>query len=126
MAAPTITVRPTRRLIITAQAPTALPTGKPIASRAIAHSTPIAAPIWVTTACAAPAASANANANSKKPGAIAGLARFFKSEVAVSVVAIDALAPLVPLLCLDRQGGDRPRLETAQRDRFTGLLAITI
>src|SRR5262245_58430305 len=38
-------------------------------------------------------------------------------------VAVDALAPLVALLRLDRQRRDRARLETAQRDRLAGLLA---
>ena len=41
-------------------------------------------------------------------------------------VAIDALAPLVALLRLDRQRGDRPRLEPLERDRLLGLLAIAV
>src|SRR3569833_714713 len=45
---------------------------------------------------------------------------------AASVVAIDALAPLMALLGFDRQGGDRTRLETAQRNRLAGLLAIAV
>src|ERR1700760_4242829 len=44
----------------------------------------------------------------------------------LSVVAVDALAPLVPFLRLDRQGRDRPRLEPAQRDRFARLLAVAV
>ena len=44
----------------------------------------------------------------------------------VSVVAIDALAPLVPLLCFDRKRRDRPRLETPERDRLAGFLAIAV
>src|SRR5579875_2155540 len=43
-----------------------------------------------------------------------------------SVVAVDALAPLVPLLRFDRERGDRPRLEAAQRDRLARLLAIAV
>src|SRR3569623_609805 len=45
---------------------------------------------------------------------------------AASVVAIDALAPLMALLGFDRLGGDRMRLETAQRNRLAGLLAIAV
>src|SRR5713226_7210870 len=40
-----------------------------------------------------------------------------------SIVAVDALAPLVALLGLDRQGRDRPRFQAPQRDRLTGLFA---
>ena len=32
----------------------------------------------------------------------------------------------MPLLGLDRQGGDRARFETAQRDRFAGFFAIAV
>ena len=45
---------------------------------------------------------------------------------AASLVAIDALAPLVPLLRLDRERGDRARLEPLERDRLAGLLAIAV
>ena len=41
-------------------------------------------------------------------------------------VAVDALAPLVALLRLDAQGGDRPRIEPLQADRLAGLLAIAV
>ena len=41
-------------------------------------------------------------------------------------VAIHALAPLVALLRLDRERGDRPRLEPAQRDWLAGLLAVAV
>src|SRR5258705_2985268 len=44
----------------------------------------------------------------------------------VSVVAIDAFAPFVALLGLDRQRRDRTGFETAQRDRFAGLFAIAV
>src|SRR5689334_9878819 len=43
-----------------------------------------------------------------------------------SIVAIDPLAPLVTLLRLDRQGGDRAGLEPLDRDRLAGLLAIAV
>ena len=43
-----------------------------------------------------------------------------------SVVAIDPLIALMPLLRLERQGGDGTRLEPTQRNRLTGLLAIAI
>src|SRR4051812_45014339 len=43
-----------------------------------------------------------------------------------SVVAVDPLHAFVALLRLDRQRGDRPRLEPAQADRLAGLLAIAI
>src|SRR5262245_45189868 len=44
----------------------------------------------------------------------------------VSVVPIDALAPLVALLRLDRQRRDRTSLQTAQRYRLAGLFAIAV
>jgi hypothetical protein len=44
----------------------------------------------------------------------------------VSVVAIDLLAALMALLRLDRQGRDRARVETLQRDRLAGFLAIAV
>src|SRR5262245_47759899 len=43
-----------------------------------------------------------------------------------SVVLVDALTPLVPLLRLDRQRRDRARLEPLERDRLAGLLAIAV
>ena len=43
-----------------------------------------------------------------------------------SVVAIDFFAPLVALLRLDRQGRDRTGVEALQRDRLTGLLAVSV
>ena len=43
-----------------------------------------------------------------------------------SVVAVDPLHPLVALLRLDRQGGDRAGLQPADADRFAGLLAIAV
>src|SRR5712691_1927034 len=43
-----------------------------------------------------------------------------------SLVAIDALAPLVPLLRLDRQRGDGTCLQALERDRLAGLLAIAV
>src|SRR4051812_45726831 len=43
-----------------------------------------------------------------------------------SLVAIDALAPLVTLLRLDREGRDRARFEPLERDRLAGLLAIAV
>src|SRR5207253_7839222 len=43
-----------------------------------------------------------------------------------SVVAVDALAPLVALLGLDRERGDRAGLEPSQRDRLASLLAIAV
>src|SRR3546814_7007479 len=44
----------------------------------------------------------------------------------VSVVAVGALHALVPLLGFDGEGGDRPRLEAAQRDRLAGFLAVAV
>src|SRR3569832_250152 len=49
----------------------------------------------------------------------AGLA----SGLLVLVVAINLLAPLVPFLRFQRQGGDRPGIEALQRNRLAGLLA---
>src|SRR6266511_4956379 len=43
-----------------------------------------------------------------------------------SLVAIDTLPPLVPLLRLDRERGDGARLEPLERDRLAGLLAIAV
>ena len=43
-----------------------------------------------------------------------------------SVVAVDALHALVALLRLDRQGGDRARLQPAQADRLAGFLAVAV
>src|SRR5712691_7134034 len=39
------------------------------------------------------------------------------------LVAVGAFHPLVSLLRLDRQGGDRARLEPSDADRLIGLLA---
>src|SRR5688572_12482572 len=41
-------------------------------------------------------------------------------------VAIDALAPLVALLGLDAERGDRARIEPFQADGLAGLLAIAV
>src|SRR5690606_34650334 len=46
--------------------------------------------------------------------------------VRASVVPVDALAPLVPFLRLDRQGRDRARVEALQGNRLAGLLAIAV
>src|SRR5271154_3307893 len=43
-----------------------------------------------------------------------------------SLVAINSLAPLVPFLRLDREGRNRPRVETSERDCIAGLDAIAI
>src|SRR5690606_4861836 len=43
-----------------------------------------------------------------------------------SVVAIHALASLMAFLRLDRERGDRPRIEPLQRDRLAGLLAVAV
>src|SRR5262249_49318883 len=43
-----------------------------------------------------------------------------------SVVLVDPLAPLVALLRLDREGSDRARLESFERDRLAGLLAVAV
>src|SRR5262245_15584197 len=43
-----------------------------------------------------------------------------------SVVLVDPLTPLVPLLCLDRQRRDRTRLQPLERDWFAGLFAIAV
>src|SRR3982750_3985585 len=37
-----------------------------------------------------------------------------------------AVYPLMALLRLDRKGGDRPRLESPDRDRIAGFLAIAV
>src|SRR5215468_5933171 len=42
------------------------------------------------------------------------------------VVAVGPLHALVALLGLDREGRDRPGLETLQRDRLAGLLAVAV
>src|SRR5262245_10861256 len=69
--------------------------------------------------------------NAAGTGAYAAAPRGSRSERSKGdqrnlVVAIDALAPLVTLLRLDRQRRDRTRLEAAQRDRLAGLLAIAV
>ena len=43
-----------------------------------------------------------------------------------SVFAVGALQPLVPLLRLEAQGRDRPRIEPANPDRLVGFFAIAI
>ena len=43
-----------------------------------------------------------------------------------SVVAIDALAALVPFLRLDRERGDGAGIEPLEADRLAGLLAIAV
>jgi hypothetical protein len=43
-----------------------------------------------------------------------------------SIVAVDALHLLVPLLRLDRQRGDGAGFQAAQADRLAGLLAEAI
>src|SRR5690349_12056273 len=43
-----------------------------------------------------------------------------------SVVAVDPLAALVPLLGLEAQGRDGPRLQPGQADRLAGLLAEAV
>ena len=43
-----------------------------------------------------------------------------------SIVAIDLFATFVTLLRLDRQRGDRPRVEPLERDRLAGLLAVAV
>src|SRR5947209_14067383 len=42
------------------------------------------------------------------------------------IVAVGTLHALVPLLRLDRQGRDRPRLKPANADRLVGLLAKAV
>ena len=39
---------------------------------------------------------------------------------------IDAFAPLVTFLSLDRQGSDRPRLQPLEGNRLAGFLAIAV
>src|SRR3954454_5004510 len=41
-------------------------------------------------------------------------------------VAVYPLTPLMPLLRLDRKRGNRPRLESPDRDRIAGFLAIAV
>ena len=43
-----------------------------------------------------------------------------------SIVAINALATLVPLLRFNRQCGDRTCFQATQRDRLAGFLAIAV
>src|SRR6516225_6986254 len=43
-----------------------------------------------------------------------------------SIVAVDALAPLVAFLGLNRQGCYRPSFEALERDRLAGFFAIAI
>ena len=42
------------------------------------------------------------------------------------IVAVDALAPLVALLRLERKRGDRAGFKTLERDRLAGLLAVAV
>src|SRR4029079_3879549 len=42
------------------------------------------------------------------------------------VVPVNPLATLMPLLGLDRKGGDRTSLQALQPDRFAGFLAIAV
>src|SRR3954469_23895392 len=42
------------------------------------------------------------------------------------IVAVDPLPPFVPLLRLEGQGGDGPRIEALEGDRLAGFLAITV
>src|ERR1700677_1671254 len=49
-----------------------------------------------------------------------------RARRALLFVAIDSFAPLVPLLRLDRQRGDRTGVEAPQRDRLAGLAAIAV
>src|SRR5262249_54411414 len=44
----------------------------------------------------------------------------------VLLVAIHAFAPLVAFLGLDRQGGDRARLQPLEGNRLAGLLAVAV
>src|SRR5437764_7313093 len=48
------------------------------------------------------------------------------SRSPVSFVAKDALAPFVTLLRLDRERGDRARVQPLERDRLAGLFAIAV
>src|SRR5258705_4811067 len=43
-----------------------------------------------------------------------------------SVVLVDVLTPLVPLLRLDRERSDRTCLQPLERDRLAGLFAIAV
>ena len=47
-------------------------------------------------------------------------------RAAGSIVAVHPLHPLVPLLRLDRHGGDRPSLEPLDSDGFVGLLTVAV
>src|SRR5271169_2566180 len=49
-----------------------------------------------------------------------------KSARRKSIVAVDTLTTLVTFLRLDRKHGDRTRLESLERDRLTGFLAIAV
>src|SRR5215831_9982780 len=51
---------------------------------------------------------------------------FATRHFAYSIVPINPLAALMPLLRLDRKGGNRARVETLQRNRLAGLLAETV
>src|SRR5437667_5387777 len=42
------------------------------------------------------------------------------------LVAVDALTTLVTLLRLDREGGNRARFQSLERDRLPGLLTVAV
>src|SRR5262249_37156792 len=60
------------------------------------------------------------------PGRVTRHFRYSPLRQPTSLVAIDALAPLVTLLRLDRERGDGARLEPLERNRLAGLLAIAV
>src|SRR5690606_29127322 len=49
-----------------------------------------------------------------------------REERKVSVVAVSALEPFVPLLSLEAQGSDRPGFQSPDADRLVRLLAVAI
>src|SRR5262249_49237257 len=51
---------------------------------------------------------------------------FERRAVRTSIVLINAFAPLVPLLRLDGERGDRACLEPLERDRLAGLFAVAV
>src|SRR5262249_58399755 len=60
------------------------------------------------------------------PGRVTRHFRYSPLRQPTSLVAIDALAPLVTLLRLDRERGDGARFEPLKRNRLAGLLSITV
>src|SRR5215475_9371297 len=60
------------------------------------------------------------------PGRVTRHFRYSPLRQTTSLVAIDALAPLMTLLRLDRERGDGARLEPLERNRLAGLLAIAV